>query len=121
LKTILVVDDEWAIAEVLEALLSDEGYRVVVAHNGRQGLDRLGEGPPNLIMLDFMMPVMDGPATLQALKDNPATSTIPVILMSSLPEETVVERASGYSAFLRKPFRITTVLNIIEKTLQPST
>ncbi|AWM85942.1 response regulator [Microvirga sp. 17 mud 1-3] len=117
MKTILVVDDEWAIAEVLEALLGDEGYRVIVANNGKQGLERLGEWRPDLIMLDFMMPIMDGPATFALLKANPATSSIPVILMSSLPEETVAERCAGYSAFLRKPFRIAAVLDAIDKAL----
>jgi CheY-like chemotaxis protein len=116
-KTILVVDDEWAIAEVLESLLGDEGYRVIVANNGRQGLDRLAEWPPDLIMLDFMMPIMDGPATLAALKSNPTTAEIPVIMMSSLPEETVAERCQGYASFLRKPFRVASVLNAIEKAI----
>jgi CheY-like chemotaxis protein len=116
-KTILVVDDEWAIAEVLESLLGDEGYRVIVANNGRQGLDRLAEWPPDLIMLDFMMPIMDGPATLAALKSNPTTAEIPVIVMSSLPEETVAERCQGYASFLRKPFRVASVLNAIEKAI----
>jgi CheY-like chemotaxis protein len=119
-KTILVVDDEWAIAEVLEALLGDEGYRVIVANNGRQGLERLKEWPADLVMLDFMMPVMDGPATISALEKDPVTAKIPVILMSSLPEETVMERCAGYAAFLRKPFRITAVLDAIDKALGPA-
>ena len=118
MRTILVVDDEWAIAEVLESLLSDEGYRVIIANNGRQALERLSELPPDLIMLDFMMPVMDGKATLEALKGDPKTSGIPVIVMSSLPEETIKERCSGYVTFLRKPFRITAVLDTIETSLR---
>jgi CheY-like chemotaxis protein len=117
-RTILVVDDEWAIAEVLEALLSDEGYRVIIANNGKQALERLAEWPPDLIMLDFMMPVMDGNATLAALKENPKTANIPVILMSSLPEETISERCSGYVTFLRKPFRVAAVLDTIERALR---
>lgn len=118
MKTILVVDDEWAIAEVLEALLGDEGYRVIVANNGKQGLERLIEWQPDLIMLDFMMPIMDGPATLAALRANPDTSLIPVILMSSLPEETIAERCSGYRTFLRKPFRIASVLEAVDAALK---
>lgn len=117
MRTILVVDDEWAIAEVLESLLADEGYRVIIANNGKQALDRLAEWPPDLIMLDFMMPIMDGKATLAALRENPKTAAIPVVMMSSLPEETIAERCSGYAAFLRKPFRIAAVLDVIEKAL----
>ncbi|MCB8821902.1 response regulator [Microvirga rosea] len=117
MKTILVVDDEWAIAEVLDALLGDEGFRVIVANNGKQGLERLAEWPADLIMLDFMMPILDGPSTFAALKANPGTAGIPVIFMSSLPEETVAQRCSGYQAFLRKPFRIAAVLDAVEKVL----
>ena len=118
MKTILVADDEWAIAEVLESLLADEGYRVIIANNGKQALERLAEWPPDLIMLDFMMPVMDGKATLQALQADPKTANIPVIMMSSLPEETIRERCSGYVDFLRKPFRVAAVLDKIEGALR---
>jgi CheY-like chemotaxis protein len=111
------VDDEWAIAEVLEAVLSDEGYRVIIANNGKQALERLSEWPPDLIMLDFMMPIMDGRATLEALQADSKTASIPVIVMSSLPEETIRERCSGYDRFLRKPFRVGAVLDIIESAL----
>jgi CheY-like chemotaxis protein len=117
-KTVLVIDDEWAIADVLDALLSDEGYRVIVAQDGRHGLERMAEWPPDVIMLDFMMPAMDGPATLAALKKNPATAAIPVIMMSSLPEHTVAERCDGYVAFLRKPFRIAAVLDVVTAALE---
>jgi CheY-like chemotaxis protein len=117
-KTVLVIDDEWAIAEVLEALLTDEGYRVIVAQDGRHGLERAAEGPPDVILLDFMMPVMDGPATLAALRADPETALVPVILMSSLPEATVAERIRGYVTFLRKPFRIMTVLDAVEAALR---
>ncbi|WP_210497402.1 response regulator [Microvirga antarctica] len=118
MKTILVVDDEWAIAEVLESLLSDEGYRVIIANNGKQALERLGEWPPDLIMMDFMMPVMDGRATLAALQSDPKTAAIPVIVMSSLPEQTIAERCTGYVVFLRKPFRVAAVLDAVESALR---
>jgi CheY-like chemotaxis protein len=119
-RTILVVDDEWAIAEVLEALLGDEGYRVIIAHNGKQALERLAEWPPDLIMLDFMMPLMDGKATIEALQADPRTAAIPIILMSSLPVETIAERCAGYVAFLRKPFRVASVLDAVSYALQES-
>lgn len=118
MKTVLVIDDEWAIAEVLDALLTDEGYRVIVAQDGRHGLERAAEWPPDVIMLDFMMPVMDGPATLAALRSNPETADVPVILMSSLPEATIAERSQGYVSFLRKPFRIMAVLDAVAAALQ---
>jgi len=65
-ETILIVDDEFGIAEFLTDLLVDKGYRVITAANGKQALARIAEEKPDLVLLDFMMPVMDGAATLKA-------------------------------------------------------
>jgi len=111
--TVLIVDDEFGIAELLDAVLADDGHTVVTAANGRQGLARVAAGRPDLIFLDFMMPVMDGPAMLAALVADPGTRGIPVVLMSSMPEETVRERASGHVAFLRKPFRLKQIRDLV--------
>ncbi|KMO42171.1 histidine kinase [Methylobacterium tarhaniae] len=117
MATVLIVDDEFGIAELLDAVLSDDGHKVVTAANGRQGLARVAASRPDLIFLDFMMPVMDGPAMLAALVADPETCGIPVVLMSSMPEETVRERASGHAAFLRKPFRLKQVRDLVEGLL----
>jgi CheY-like chemotaxis protein len=108
--TVLVVDDEFGIAELLDAILTDEGYRVLSAINGRHGLEVLAQDPLDLVFTDFMMPVMDGAAMLRAIAADPALRTIPVVVMSSLPEAAVAERCSGYAAFLRKPFKVTQVI-----------
>src|SRR5690242_9623508 len=115
MRTVLVVDDEYGVAEVLEAVLQDEGYRVVTAINGRQGLDRALEMAPDLIMLDLMMPIMGGAATLQALQAHPTLNRVPVVLMSSLDEAAVRETCHGYRAFLRKPFRMAEMLALLEE------
>ncbi|HET8728165.1 MAG TPA: response regulator [Alphaproteobacteria bacterium] len=117
MRTILVVDDEFGIAEVLVTALEDEGYRVFVAANGRQGLERLGEITPDLVILDFMMPLMDGIAMARAMRADPANAGIPVIMMSSVPEASVRERFDGYAAFLRKPFLISDLLDLVAKTV----
>jgi CheY-like chemotaxis protein len=115
---ILVVDDEFSVAEVLESVLADAGYQVITAINGRQGLERLSERLPDLVLLDFMMPIVDGPAMLKAMRQDPEFRDIPAVLMSSLPESTVAEAAKGlYTAFLRKPFRLKAVVNIVDKVL----
>lgn len=119
MRTILVVDDEWAVADVLESLLDDEGYRVVTASNGRQALERLREVATDVIITDFMMPVMDGSALLEALAADRETASIPVVMMSSLPESAVRERCRGYAAFMRKPFRVPEVLAIVEAVQRP--
>lgn len=117
MKTILVVDDEFGVAEVLEALLTDEGYRVVTAVNGRQGLARLSEVRPDLVLLDVMMPIVDGPAMLRAMQEDPIVRAIPVVMMSSLGEDVVRTQCQGYTAFLRKPFRATAVLDAVARIL----
>lgn len=117
MRNVLVVDDEFGVAEVLEAILQDEGYRVVTAINGRQGLERAAETLPDLIMLDLMMPIMGGAAMLQALRADPRFRHVPVILMSSLDEATANESCSGFQAFLRKPFRIAEMLPVLERLI----
>src|SRR5437879_10730969 len=103
---ILVVDDEFSVAEVLESILVDVGHEVVTAANGRQGLERAEERTPDVVLLDFMMPILGGASMLQALRKNPALRSTPVVIMSTLPESTISESAKGvYTAFLRHPFK----------------
>ena len=114
----LVVEDEWVIAEVLAATLSDAGYRVLTAANGRQGLARLAEVRPDVILLDTMMPLLDGPGMLAALAADPIHRDIPVIMMSSLGEAAVARLAQGYRAFLGKPFLGPELFRTIERVLE---
>lgn len=116
-KTILVVDDELGVLEVLEYILTDLGYSVVSALNGRDALARIGEKKPDLIVLDFMMPVMDGGACLKALRDDAANCAIPVILTSALPEQTIKEKCAGYNLFLRKPYKYERLVGMVEDLL----
>src|SRR5205814_4768707 len=84
MATILVVEVEFGIAEVLVSVLVEAGHYVVTAINGKQGLERLTERPPQLVLLDFMMPLLDGPGMLRAMKHDPAYRAIPTVIMSSL-------------------------------------
>jgi CheY-like chemotaxis protein len=118
MTTILVVDDEPLIALALEAALEDAGHQVATAANGRQGLERLAEAPrPDLVLLDMMMPVMSGAAMLAAMAADPGLAGIPVIVLSSLPEEAVRARAQGVAAILRKPYTAGDVLGAIARVL----
>ncbi|NPD66634.1 response regulator (plasmid) [Lichenicola cladoniae] len=114
---ILIVDDEFGIADLLVDVLSDEGHKVVTAANGKRGIEVLETERPELIFLDYMMPILDGAGMLQKMSENSGLRTIPVILMSSMDEETVMERCKGYSTFLRKPFRIWQVLALAAEIL----
>lgn len=120
MRTVLVVDDEFGVAEVLDAILSDEGYHVITATNGRQALARIAEQRPDLVLLDYMMPILDGVAVLRALSADPAAHNLPVVVMSALPEEAISTETKRYAAFLRKPFRIKTVLAAIACALPAS-
>jgi CheY-like chemotaxis protein len=116
-ELVLIVEDEFAIAELLEMALTDGGYRVALAANGRQGLERLAEGPlPDLIISDFMMPVLNGAEMLLAMRNNEHRA-IPCILMSSIPEEAVRKHINGYAGFIRKPFRLAAVVQLVATTL----
>jgi CheY-like chemotaxis protein len=118
MTTVLVVDDEPLIALALEAALEDAGYRVVTAANGRQGLERLAEAPrPDVVLLDMMMPVMGGAAMRAAMAADPELRGIPVVVVSSLPEEAVRARVDGVAAVLRKPCTAEQVLGAIEGVL----
>lgn len=117
-KTILAVDDEFGIPELIEFALQDEGYRVVTATNGRQGLERLAEEPVvDLVLLDFMMPVLDGPGMLEAMRDG-ARRDVPVIFMSSVDEAAVRERCGNtFQGFLLKPFSLAELSAAVRKVL----
>jgi len=116
-KRILVVDDELANAEVLALILEDEGYEAHCAVNGRQGLDRVAEVQPQLVVIDYMMPIMNGAAMGQALRESPLTRQIKIVMNSSLPEAAVRQHFDGYDAFLRKPYDVDVALTVISRLL----
>ncbi len=115
--TVLVVDDEFGIAGLIQEVLADEGHRVLTASNGRQGLETMAKERPNLVFLDYMMPVLDGAGLLRGVADDPSLRGIPIVMMSSMSEATVAERCSGYATFMRKPFRITEVVALAERLI----
>ena len=117
MSTVLVVDDEFGIAELIVDILTDEGHRVVTAANGRQGLEALARERPSLVFLDYMMPVLDGAGMLRGMAEDASLNGVPVVMMSSIPEATVAERCRGYSAFMRKPFRIAEVMTLTDRLL----
>jgi CheY-like chemotaxis protein len=120
MATILVVDDEFGIGELLEALLEDDGHRVLTAMNGRHALERMTEAVPDLVISDLMMPVMDGAGLLRSMRGTPDLRHIPFALMCALPEASIADRISGYDAFLRKPFKLAEISGLVKKLLNGS-
>jgi CheY-like chemotaxis protein len=102
---ILIVDDEPLNVDYLEQELEGQGFETETAANGLEALDRVAASPPDLILLDVMMPGMDGISVLRILKDDPETRLMPVVLMTAL--NAVEDRVRGIEAgaddFLSKP------------------
>jgi CheY-like chemotaxis protein len=118
-RTVLVVDDEVVIAEAVAAVLQDEGYAVLTAANGKDGLARAAEIKPDLVLVDMMMPVMDGEEMSRRLRENPDTRDIPIVVMSAV-HRSLRELPFDHAAFLPKPFDLDTLLETIAKALQRS-
>ncbi len=114
MTTILIVEDEAVIAEMLADLFIDEGYRVQVARNGREGLGFLDKLLPDLVLSDVMMPVMDGRALCEAMAQHPKHRSIPVILMSA-GGDTIKLDHCHYTAFIAKPFSLHTMLDTVAR------
>src|SRR3990167_6142477 len=90
-KKILVVDDEDSVREIYNKEFSTAGFNVILAVDGEEGLLKAGEEIPDLILLDVMLPKMSGIDVLRALRANPLTKKIPVLLLTNLGEETIIK------------------------------
>jgi CheY-like chemotaxis protein len=115
---ILVVDDEPDIVKVLVARLKEKGYETITALDGSQALVQAERYRPDLIILDIMMPGMDGTEAAQKLRDNPPTKDIPIIFLSALKTKTDGQREGdriGRNIILAKPFEIDILLAKIKE------
>jgi DNA-binding response OmpR family regulator len=103
-KTIMVVDDEKRLVSLVESYLSQEGYRVVTANNGKEALDVAQKEKPDLVVLDVMMPEMDG---YEFMRRHRAESNTPIILLTARvdDEEKVIGLEVGADDYMTKPFR----------------
>lgn len=104
---ILIIDDESDIRRIARLALSKVGKMDVVdASNGQEGLEKAETEQPDVILLDVMMPSMDGPSTLANLQNNPATNNIPVVFLTAkaMPSELERLRCLGVKGVLTKPF-----------------
>ena len=115
MKTILVVDDELGSAEVLSLILEEEGYRAFCAVNGRQALIQARDVVPDLVIVDFMMPLMNGAEFSRELRSDAQFTDTRIILNSGLPEAAIREQFDGYDAFLRKPFKVEALLELVQR------
>ncbi|WP_075008854.1 MULTISPECIES: response regulator [Stigmatella] len=115
MKRLLLVDDEAAIVEALQDILSDEGYAVEAAFNGEEALQRLHAARPDLMLMDLMMPVMDGRELLRRVRQDPSLHDLPVVVMSA--GRITDEERQAASATLAKPFELEVLLETLQKHL----
>jgi DNA-binding response OmpR family regulator len=117
-KRILIVDDEFGIADIVAEILTEHGYTASIAINGRLALSSMAEHRPDLVLLDVMMPVLDGLGTLLAMRADEALSAVPVVMMTALPEA-LPKETTLYQAALLKPFREEQLFEWIDKLIGP--
>ena len=116
-KKILVVDDEKHIVRLVQANLDRAGYTVVTANDGKEALQKVADENPDLVVLDVMMPYMDGFEVLQNLRRNPTTRDIPVIMLTAKAQDADVFKGwqSGVDCYLTKPFNPMELLSFVKR------
>ena len=120
-KRILLVDDEPDFVETVEFFLSGSDYHVFVAKNGKEALEQVRSQKPDLVLLDAMMPEMDGLEACKRLKNDPTTKPIPIIMLTAKgrKEDVVDAMAAGADSYVVKPFNLSDLVERIEEILNP--
>lgn len=114
-KKILLVDDEEKLVANMRVFLEMNGYEVVSAHNGKDGLDVAIKEKPDLIVSDVMMPKMDGYSMLKELKTNDDLKATPVVMLTAKEGLSDLCEIEGSAQFLVKPFELNALLDVIKK------
>ena len=123
--TVLVIEDEIHILELLRYNLEAAGYKVITSENGKEGLDKAFEGKPDLVILDLMLPDVDGLEICKILKKNDETKNIPIIMLTAKSEEfdKVLGLELGADDYITKPFSVRELLArikaVLRRTQQP--
>jgi DNA-binding response OmpR family regulator len=118
LARILVIDDEPQVTEIVEAFLTNAGHEVYVDNSASSGVNQAKKLKPDLILLDIMMPEMDGYTLCNELKNDPTTANIPVLFLTGRDKSDDMGRSFqvGGDMFIKKPFsceRLLEIINII--------
>jgi CheY-like chemotaxis protein len=116
-RRVLVADDEPLTAEMLALMLAFRGYEVACARDGAEALRRARELKPDVILMDVLMPELDGDEVTRALRADPELGGCPVVLISSADEVEVEWRAAGANLFLQKPIDIRRLPDVVDALL----
>jgi two-component system alkaline phosphatase synthesis response regulator PhoP/two-component system response regulator VicR len=119
-RKILVVDDERHIVRLVQVNLEKVGYQVITAYDGVEALEQVGKEKPDMVILDVMMPRMDGFEVLKKLQADAKTRDIPVIMLTAKAQDADIFRgwSSGVSSYLTKPFNPRELLTFVERIFQ---
>lgn len=116
-QKILIVEDEESLLKLESILLTSKGYQVRGVTNGQAALDAIEEDPPHLVLLDIMLPEIDGFEICRRIKANPATSDIPVIMLTAKKSREDMARGEEVGAdwYVTKPFKSAMVIETIQR------
>ncbi len=119
-KKILVVEDDADIRKMLSMRLEIDGYEVIEAEDGEQGLDKIKSDKPNLVILDLILPKMNGFEVCRMVRFDDENKNIPIIVLSALSDQNEREKAteSGVDAYFIKPFDLGLLLSKIKSLLE---
>jgi CheY-like chemotaxis protein len=122
MKKILVVEDEVTNQEVAEVILKNQGFKTYVAANGKEGIEKAISEQPDLILMDILMPVLDGLSATEILKKDDRTRHIPIVAVTAKASNTDRREAeaAGCDGFLTKPFRNRTLVETVKQFLPDS-
>ena len=117
---ILVCDDERHIVRLIQVNLERQGYNVVTAYDGKEGLEKVRAEKPDLCVLDVMMPYMDGFEVLKNIRRDPDTEATPVIMLTAKAQDKDVFEGYSYGAdmYLTKPFNPMELISFVKRILQ---
>ena len=118
-RKVLVIDDEPGIIDIVEANLEGDGFEVISASNGKEGLEKIKNEQPELVVLDVMMPEMDGWEVLRSLEKDDSTAGLPVIMLTAkaADEDYIFGLEEGAVEYITKPFLPQELVNRIKITL----
>jgi len=119
-KRILIVDDERELVKAIEIRLQQAGYEALIAYDGKEGLEKTYKEKPDLIILDLMLPKMDGYKVCSLLKADTRYGKIPIIIFTARAQESNIEmgQEAGADAYMTKPFEYQVLLSKIKELLK---
>jgi CheY-like chemotaxis protein len=121
MKKIMVVDDEPNILLIIKLLLQREGFEVITTKSGQECLDKLEEVKPDLILMDVMMPGLNGWEACKEIKENEKTKSIPVLMLTVRASEDSIEKSLDYAyadGHIKKPMTTKTLVDKINAVLE---